>query len=84
MTGKEVISQAIIEAKEARGVSYRTLANECGLLHPAVHRIVRGDNYTIDVLLKVLDVLELEIAVRPKVKARNHDELWLMEDDHFD
>lgn len=61
------ISEDIRQAIRESGLSLRRTAEKTkGLSYSQIARITAGENYTIDTLLKVLDVLDLRIKIEKR------------------
>lgn len=60
------IVQKIKQTMEDKQLSIRKLAKSAGMKHPQIVRVTSGENYNIETLLKILDVLELEIDIKVK------------------
>jgi len=68
------ISKVLKKAIEDQNLSLRKIAKlidefeleEYKISYTQIARITRGENYKIDTLLKVLDILNLEIHILPK------------------
>lgn len=75
------IGVAIDLKRQEKGISYRQLADEIGLKHPQIIRIVNGENCKIDTLTKVLEGLDLELTLKhvdkdcQKDKGGNNNEI---------
>lgn len=68
---KYQIIQAIIARRNEMSLSQRKLASLVGMHQPAICRLERGDNnITIETLLRVADVLHLEIECKPKTLVK--------------
>lgn len=66
---KQVIADAVREGMHNKRLSLRKAADKIeGMSFPQIARITSGENYNIDTLLKVLNVLDLEIQIKPKSK----------------
>ncbi|MDH4422636.1 hypothetical protein QEZ44_14585 [Bacillus cereus] len=66
---KQKISEAVREGMHTKHLSLRKTADKIeGMSFPQIARITSGENYNIDTLLKVLNVLDLEIQIKPKDK----------------
>lgn len=66
---KQKISEAVREGMHNKHLSLRKTADKIeGMSFPQIARITSGENYNIDTLLKVLNVLDLEIQIKPKDK----------------
>lgn len=68
------IGVAIDIQRQEKGISYRQLADEIGLKHPQIIRIVNGENCKIDTLTKVLEGLDLELTIKRVDKEHQKDE----------
>ena len=61
------ISKIIYETMKERNLSMKKVADQIeGIGSANVSRIVHGENYKINALLKVLELLDLELEVVPK------------------
>ena len=59
---KKYIGDVIREAMKNHGYTMRSLAQEVGVHHPTICRIVNGTgNYNINNLSAILEILDLEI-----------------------
>jgi len=68
---KYEIIQAIIARRNEMSLSQRKLARLVGMKQPAICRLERGDkNITIETLLRVASVLNLEIECKPRTLVR--------------
>lgn len=66
---KQVIADAVREGMDNKRLSLRKAADKIeGMSFPQIARITSGENYNIDTLLKVLNVLDLEVQIKPKSK----------------
>lgn len=66
---KLYISYMLKERKQEKGLSVRDIADLIeNFSHPQFVRITKGENYNIDTLLKVLDVLGLEIDIKERTR----------------
>jgi len=66
---KQKISEAVREGMHNKHLSLRKAADKIeGMSFTQIARITSGENYNIDTLLKVLNVLDLEIQIKPKDK----------------
>lgn len=64
---QDLIIKEFIKARKSSGLSQRELAQRCGLPQSTVGRIEAGLVVpNILTVAKIADVLQLEIAVRPK------------------
>ena len=62
------ITKSIKEAIAKKNTNIRKLAEKAGMQHPQIVRVTSCENYTIDTLLKILDALDLTIAIKEKVR----------------
>ncbi|WP_405117639.1 helix-turn-helix transcriptional regulator [Paenibacillus sp. FSL H8-0317] len=60
------ITHGIKEALRERNMSVRKLADKVGVKHPQIIRVTSGENYNIETLLRILDVLDLEIVLQKR------------------
>lgn len=66
---KHAIAKAIKVAIDDQDLSIRRLSQKIeGMSHPQISRVISKENYNINTLLKILDVLDLELTIRPKQK----------------
>ena len=71
---KILISQSIKDALKEKSLSLRKVAqvideldyDDYKISYTQIARVTSGENYKINTLLKVLDVLDLEITIQPK------------------
>jgi len=63
---KQRIVQAITETLAEQKMSIRKLAEQAEMKHPQIIRITQGKNYEIETLLRILDVLDMEIQIKKK------------------
>ncbi|MDR5041903.1 helix-turn-helix transcriptional regulator [Bacillus thuringiensis] len=65
---KRKIAIAIKNAMHSHDLSVRKLADKIeDTSHPQIIRITNRSNYNIDTLIKVLNALNLEIEIKPKI-----------------
>lgn len=68
-TPKQVISEEVRQGLKNNKLSLRKAADKIeGMSYPQIARITAGENYNIDTLLKVLNILDLEIQIVPRNK----------------
>lgn len=61
------LGEVMDQERKKQDLSIRELAEKAGIQHPQYIRVSKGSiNYTIDTLVKVLDVLGLEITLTKK------------------
>jgi DNA-binding XRE family transcriptional regulator len=60
---KLVIASAVLEAREAAGLSQQTLADQAGLPQTTIARIERGNNTSIETLAKIATALGKTVFV---------------------
>lgn len=60
---KLVIASAVLEAREAAGLSQQTLADQAGLPQTTIARIERGNNTSIETLTKIASALGKTVSV---------------------
>lgn len=64
---KQIISEAVRDGLEDNNFSLRKAAKKiAGMSYPQISRVTSGENYNINTLLKILDVLNLELKIVPK------------------
>lgn len=63
------IVREIKKALDRKNMTIRTLAEKVGTKHPQIVRVTSGENYNIETLLKILDVLDLQITVGEKKES---------------
>lgn len=67
MTTDARIREAIRQAMSEQGVTQQAIANRLGVKQPSVSAVVSGSRGIIpQSLVNILDVLSLELVVRPK------------------
>ena len=75
MDANEAIRFQIQNHMKARGVTQVDIARELGITPQSVSQVLRGDRSAVrKPLLDILDVLDLELHVRPKKLARGLDD----------
>lgn len=61
------ISESVRNGLMKKNLSLRKAADLIeGMSYPQISRVTSGDNYNIDTLLKILDILDLEIEIKEK------------------
>ena len=60
--------KTLIERRNQLRISQKRLASIIGTRQPAISRLERGDNTTLDTLFKVASALNLDIGISPKIK----------------
>lgn len=65
---KLYISDEIKKSMDKQDLSVDKLASDIGMEHSQIISVTSGTNNNIETLLKVLDGLDLEIALQPKKK----------------
>ncbi|TYS12983.1 helix-turn-helix transcriptional regulator [Rossellomorea vietnamensis] len=64
---KQKISEAVRLGLKEKKLSLRKAADKVeGMSYPQISRITSGENYNIDTLLKILNILDLEIEIKKK------------------
>ena len=68
---KQLIAEEVRQGLKDKHLSLRKAANRVeGMSFPQIARITAGENYNIDTLLKVLNILDLEIKIVPRKNKR--------------
>lgn len=69
---KAIISQIIRNESKRQHISISAIAKNLGVTRNVVYRVLDGTNFKIDVLLRILEQLNLELTVQPR-KGKNHE-----------
>lgn len=65
MNNREYIGKRIVEIRQAKGLSIRQLAEDCGVNFANIYKIENGKyNVSIDILGKICDALECRIELK--------------------